>query len=110
MFVIISKMVKLTSHEECRYAVCFCCLNKARQKNCAKITGQVYTLLNTQGCEFVEGDITKPAVLCSGCYIKLKQGNLKEIVDYTKLKINVQPNTRQGLVCECKICQVARFR
>ncbi|CAH0553241.1 unnamed protein product [Brassicogethes aeneus] len=67
--------------------------------------------LKTASVSFDQYDPCKPAVLCSGCYIKLNQGSLDEIVDYTKLKNFVHPNsTRQDSDCQCKICQVARFR
>lgn len=92
------------THSENLSRVCYFCFNKVIN-NGKKITIKNQDEVSKIDPGFVYGSNNRPNVLCSSCYLKMKNGVDIKIFNYAKINIR----EKRGLVkCDCAICEVAR--
>lgn len=92
------------SHNEARKVVCCLCFNKCKKNH--NVTSKLESVIQ---CVVPQHDSTNeifPSVVCNGCYIKLTNDTLTEVVDYDELNIKLK---RHQTICSCKICETSKF-
>lgn len=101
------------SHDECRKCVCLLCFNKTKtMRNITKTAHKIIQEHIVSGYD--ESDDRLPTMLCSNCYTIIYEYNAANfthvipIFDYSSLKQNLRPNTRNAIQCDCKVCEIAR--
>lgn len=99
----------LTPHELSRKKVCCLCFNKSgSQRKCSKtVTSTLETSIKKIIPTYNVNDPTFPTGLCNSCFIYFKTHNLKNFVDYSKIKISLKHNKQS---CSCAICIVANSK
>ena len=99
------------NHDECREKVCIVCIGKASYSH--KITPKLVDLLKLYARDdFSIDDSAFPSGICNTCHLAIhKKAREPEstVLAVEPFQPNREPHLRSKVVCDCRICEVAKI-